>query len=213
MKKLLSLILALAMGVSATVASACTSLYVGADLTEDGTVIFARSEDISNSYNKTMHVVESGAHKAGDVYTGCYGFTWTFTHDTYGFPCFSDDNGEAVGNECPDCGQTHEHLPYGAAGTNEMGVSMSATETIGGCDAVSDADPFTDEGIEEAEMIAVVLSEAATAREGVALMADIYSTVGANGGSGLFIADANEVWYMENVTGHQYIAVKLSSTW
>lgn len=212
MKKFVALLVGCMLVFSVTAAYACTALYVGSDLTDNGTVIFARSEDISNSYNKTMHVMEAGAHKAGDVYQGCYGFTWTFTHDTYSFTCFSDDNGAAVENVCPDCDGTHDHMPYGAAGTNEKGVSMSATETIRGCAAVSDVDPNTDEGIEEAEMIAVVLAEADTARAGVELMASIYDTVGANGGSGIFVADANEVWYMENVTGHQYIAVKLSST-
>ena len=212
LKILLSLTIVLALCLSSVGALACTAIYVGSDLTEDGSTMFARSEDISNSYNKVFYVSPAGNHAAGEAYSGCYGFTYTFTHDSYGYTAFSDDNGDGVGGVCPDCGGTHEHTPYQAAGTNEMGVTISATETIGGTEAVEGVDPFEDAGIEEAEIVTVLLSEAATAQEGVELLLSIYDDAGCNGGSGLFIADQNETWYIENVTGHQYIALKLSSS-
>ena len=58
----------------------------------------------------------------------------------------------------------------------------------------------------------MVLSEAATAQEAVNLLLGIYDTAGANAGSGILIADSTETWYVENVTGHQYIALKLPDT-
>lgn len=69
-----------------------------------------------------------------------------------------------------------------------MGVSVSATETIGCSDAMYEVDPYTDEGIEEAEITTVLLSESATAKEAVELLLSIYDSVGAAGGSGIFIA-------------------------
>ena len=93
-----------------------------------------------------------------------------------------------------------------------MGVSVSATETIGCSDALYEVDPYTDEGIEEAEITTVLLSESATAKEAVELLLSIYDSVGAAGGSGIFIADDKEVWYVENASGTQYVAVKLTST-
>ena len=66
---------------------------------------------------------------------------------------------------CPDCGGTHDHTPYEEAGTNDRGVTVSATESLYPNDAVQKADPFTAEGIEEAEITTILLSEAATARE------------------------------------------------
>ena len=108
--------------------------------------MFARSEDIANSYNKLFYVSPAGTNAEGEVYNGCYGFTWTFTHDSYSYTAFSDDNGYGVDNVCPDCGGTHKHTPYQAAGTNEMGVTVSATETIGGSEAVEAVDPFADAG-------------------------------------------------------------------
>ena len=106
------------------------AIYVGSDLTADGNTIFARSEDIANSYNKLFCVSPAGRHTAGEEYAGCYGFTYTFTRDSYFYTAFSGDNGDAAGDVCPDCGSDHPHTPYEAGGANEMGVTVSATETI-----------------------------------------------------------------------------------
>ena len=212
LKMLVSLMAALILCLSSVSAMACTAIYVGSDLTADGTTMFARSEDISNSYNKLFYVSPAGNHAAGEEYAGCYGFTYTFTKPSYSYTAFSDDNGAAVGNECPDCGGTHPHTPYEAGGTNEMGVTVSATETIGCSDAIYAVDPYVDTGIEEAEIPTVLLSEAATAKEAVTLLLSIYDTAGCAGGSGVFIADSQETWYIENASGTQYVALKLSSS-
>lgn len=209
-KILISLALVLSLCFSAVGAQACTAIYLGSALTEDGSTIFARSEDIANSYNKLFYVSPAGNHTEGEVYNGCYGFSYTFTRDSYSYTAFSDDNGDGVGGVCPDCDGTHKHTPYQAGGTNEMGLSVSATETIGASETLSTADPYKDAGIEEAEIVTVLLSEAATAREAVDLLLSIYDDVGCGGGAGLFIADANETWYIENATGTQYIALKLN---
>lgn len=207
LKKMMALVLVLMLG-CASMASACTAIYVGSDLTADGTTIFGRSEDFYvNDYNKLFYVSPAGNHAEGEEYQGCYGFTYTFTHDSYSYTARRDDNLSGV---CPDCGGTHAHTPYEEAGTNEKGVMVSATESLYGNEAVAAVDPFTDDGIEEAEITTVLLSEAATAKEGVELLASIYDTVGANAGSGVFIADQKETWFIENMSGHNYIAVKLN---
>ena len=208
-KSIIALVSALVLCLSAVSASACTAIYVGSSLTEDGSTMFARSEDISNSYNKVFYFSPAGNHKAGEVYNGCYGFTYTFTKDSYSYTAFSDDNLSGV---CPDCGGEHKHSPYEAGGTNEMGLTVSATETLGCSDAVYEADPHVDTGIEEAEIPTVLLSECATAKSAVELLLKIYDESGCCGGSGIFISDNTETWYIENVTGHEYIALKLTDT-
>ena len=210
-KKLIALALALTTLLFSGNALACTAIYVGSDLTADGSTLFARSEDLSNSYNKLFDVSPAGVHAAGEVYTGCYGFTYTFTKDSFAYTAFSDDNGAGQNGVCPDCGETHPHTPYQAAGTNEKGVTVSATETIGCSEALENVDPYVDTGIEEAEIPTVLLSEASTAKEAVELLLSIYDTAGCCGGSGVFIADDKEVWYIENASGTQYVALKLSS--
>ena len=191
-------------------ASACASIYVGAALTEDGAAYVARSEDLGGSIDKLFYRVEAGAHKAGEVYHGCFGFPWTFTHDSYAYTAFRDDNGDGVGGVCPDCGSTEEnHVPYEEAGTNEKGLTVTATETLFSNYAIGQADPLVGNGVAESEITTVLLSECATAREAVELLLNLYDTVGAQDANGLFIADPNEIWYIENHTGHQYIALLL----
>ena len=108
-KVLISLILALVVCLSSVGALACTAIYVA--LPDGGrSTMFARSEDIANSYNKLFYV-SPAAPRRGRGLSGCYGFTWTFTHDSYSYTAFSDDNGYGVGNVCPDCGGTHKHTP------------------------------------------------------------------------------------------------------
>ena len=200
-KKIAAAVMAAAMTLAVVPSAfACTALYVGSDLTEDGTTMFGRIEDLgTNDNNKLFYVSAAGNHKAGEVYDGCYGFTYTFTHDSYSYTARRDDNTSGV---CPDCDGTHDHTPYEEAGTNEKGVMVSATESLYGKDAALAVDPYVDDGIEEAEITTVLLSEAGTAREGVALLTSIYENVGAAGGSGVFIGDQNETWFVENLTGH-----------
>lgn len=192
-------------------ASACTMVYVGSDLTSDGSSFMARSEDYDNGYNKIAYVNQHGKYKAGSVYEGCYGFTHTFTHDSYAYTATSDDN---TSGTCPDCGQTHPHTPMEEVGTNEKGVSVSAMVTLLANSKVTGkngVDPMVSGGMCESDMATILLSEATTAKEGVDLLLHIYDTVGAEEKSGVLIADQNEIWYVENFTGHTYIAVKLSS--
>ena len=211
-KSMITLLLALILCLSSTSALACTAIYVGGGLTETGDSFFARSEDYANSYSKLFYVSPAGNHKAGDAYKGCYGFNYVFEKDSYSYTAFRDDNGEAQDFVCPDCGETHVHTPYEAGGTNEMGVSMSATETLYSSNAaLKELDPYVKNGgIEEAEITTVILSQAASAKEGVELLLKIYDTYGCYDGAGIFIGDDKEIWYIENLSGTQYVAVKLN---
>ena len=217
-KALAALLLVLTMTVMGSAAAlACTTLYVGANLTEEGTTFVARTEDYGANMNKLWFISETGHFKAGETYTGCpaYGaFEWTFTHDSYRFTYFTND---VFHGTCPECGEEDpDHWSYTEFGTNEMGVSVSATETISGSWAVKAVDPNVQTktdgvvGIEETDIPTILLAEAASAREGIELLADIYDTYGAYGDSGLFVCDKDEVWYIENCSGTQYIALRLN---
>ncbi|MDO4548003.1 MAG: C69 family dipeptidase [Clostridia bacterium] len=198
-------------------ASACTTIYVGGNLTQEGTPFVARTEDYGSDMNKMWFISEAGAYKAGEQWIGCpaYGaFEWTFTHDTYRFTYFTND---IFNGACPECGvENPTHWSYTEFGTNEKGVSVSATETISGNEQVKEIDPNVTEkvdgivGIEETDIPTILLAEADSARAGVELLADIYDNYGAYYDSGLFICDQNEVWYIENCSGTQYIALKLN---
>ena len=215
LKKLLVLTCALALALSLCVisASACTQIFVGADRSADDSPLMARSEDYSNDRSKIFIVSEAGHFKAGEEYVACTQggytfFTYTMTHDSYSFTTFSEDYLLGV---CPECGEEIAHYNFTEHGTNEKGVTVSGTETLSANQAVKEIDPNPEEGIEESDMPTILLSEASTAREGVEILLNIYKTSGARGADGIMIADQNEIWYVENTTGHQYIAIRLST--
>ena len=205
---------------SLTMASACTTIYAGANLTQGGTKFIARSEDYGSDMNKLWFVSEAGAYKG--TYRGCpeYGpFIYALSHPSYRFTYFKNDN--VYDGVCPECGEENaQHASYTEFGTNEKGVSVSATETISGNDAVLAIDPYRDAGwaeennkpagIEEGDIPTVLLSEAASAKEALELLLKIYDTYGCADGAGLFIADKDEAWYIENCSGTQYVAIRLN---
>ena len=187
--------------------NACELLYVGGDMTDDGANLFMRTEEIYADDNKTYYVSPAGKHAKGEQYQGCTDFIWTFTHDSYKYTARCDG---FIDGECLTCEGTHEHTPYEEAGTNDHGVTVSATNSLNANKKIKKVDPFIDGGIEESEMATVLLSEASSAREGVELLTSIYDSVGAGyEGAGVMICDQNEQWYVENLSGHEYIAVLL----
>lgn len=205
-------------------ASACTTIYVGADQTQEKTPFVARTEDYGWNYNKQWFVMPEGKWAKGDTFLGCPGygeFEWKFTHDSYRFTYFTNDQYQGT---CPECGQKNAtHPSYTEFGTNEKGVSVSATETIYGNDAIggntkkniTGVDPFVKTkvdgkvGIEETDIPTIILAEADSAKAGVDLLLNIYKDYGAYFASGVFICDKNETWYIENCSGHQYVAIKV----
>lgn len=131
---------------SLTMASACTTIYAGANRTQEGTKFIARSEDYGSDMNKLWFVSEAGAYSG--TFRGCpeYGpFTYELSHPSYRFTYFKNDN--VYNGVCPECGEENaQHASYTEFGTNEKGVSVSATETISGTDAVLAVDPYRDAG-------------------------------------------------------------------
>ena len=205
-------------------ASACTTIYVGAEQTQEKTPFVARTEDYGWNYNKQWFVMPEGKWAKGDTFLGCPGygeFEWKFTHDSYRFTYFTNDQYQGT---CPECGQENAtHPSYTEFGTNEKGVSVSATETIYGNDAIggntkqniTGVDPFVKTkvdgkvGIEETDIPTIILAEADSAKAGVDLLLNIYKDYGAYFASGVFICDKNETWYIENCSGTQYVAIKV----
>ena len=116
-----------------TTASACTTIYAGANLTQESTRFIARSEDYGSDMNKLWFVSEPGAYSG--TYRGCpeYGpFTYELSHPSYRFTYFKNDN--VYDGVCPECGEENaQHASYTEFGTNEKGVSVSAECRRGGC--------------------------------------------------------------------------------
>ena len=189
-------------------ASACSLFFFGGDYTDDGASLFVRIEDGDlNDENKLYLVSPAGKHKEGEEYHGCFGFAWIFTHDSYRYVSRRDDNLLGI---CPACGSVHDHQPYEEAGTNEYGLTVSATQSLEANSGIRALDPTVETGINEADLPTILLSECRSAREAVLLLKSIVESAGiSEEGSGIMICDQSEQWYVEIHAGHALIAVRL----
>lgn len=118
----------------------------------------------------------------------------------------------AMPNAIPDEGI------WGAAGVNEKNVSMTATETITSNERVLAADPLVrlvpagedgsekPGGIGEEDMVTLVLPYIHSAREGVLRLGALLEEYGTYEKSGIAFQDADEVWWLETIGGHHWIA-------
>ncbi|SDC34741.1 Dipeptidase [Parafannyhessea umbonata] len=105
---------------------------------------------------------------------------------------------------------------YSEAGSNEKGVSVSATLTTGYNDKIAAVDPCGSEsddpsGIGEYTIPDVVLGCADTARDGVKLLGQIIDEKGSYDCNQIIIADSAETWVFMQLSGHQWCAVNLTA--
>ncbi len=108
---------------------------------------------------------------------------------------------------------------WAATGINAAQVGMTATETITSNPRVLSADPLVvyqkakkrgekdvPGGIGEEDIIVLVLPYIRTAREGVLRLAALLEQYGTYESNGIAFNDENEVWWMETVGGHHWLA-------
>ena len=110
---------------SAVSAGACTGVYVGSEVSENGSTYVGRSEDIGKLYDKVFEVRPAADHKEGEMYMDAYGFSMPYPAHTYRYTVMRDSikAGESFYEE--DGYQINE--AYGEVGMNEKGVAVSAT--------------------------------------------------------------------------------------
>ncbi len=180
-------------------ALACTQIYVGKDLTETGDTYVGRSEDFSSRYAKFFGVQEPMTNPR---YTSDEsGFDYTFKGTTYRYTYVRDSVFEWGGGS---------PAPYSEAGTNEKGVSVSATETTNMNSAIKAVDPTNrDTGIGEFNIADVVLGQADSARDGVELLGSIIDEYGSCECNQIIIADSSETWIFMQLSGSQWMAIKM----
>ena len=180
-------------------ALACTGVYVGKDVAVNDKAIFARSEDIGSANTKLFVIHEAENYKDGEVYSDSVGFSIPYPQQSLKYSAMEDS---------PDAGEGGR--PFGSAGTNEAGLAVSATISATPNEKIQAADPFVESGITELSIAGVVLMQCKTAREGIEFLGDIVQTTGAGEGNIIFMGDEKEVWYMEILSGHEYVATKLA---
>ncbi len=111
---------------------------------------------------------------------------------------------------------------WAATGINAANVGMTATETITSNPRVLAADPLKEYseaqsrrkksipgGIGEEDIVVLVLPYIHSAREGVLRLASLLETYGTYESNGIAFNDKDEVWWMETIGGHHWMARKI----
>ena len=183
-------------------AEACSSFIIGRNLTTDGSVLYGRTEDYPflpqpGAHNKNYIVTKAKDYKKGaKLVDKSNGFTYPHLAHEYKY------------TSVPDASRDTDEGIYGAHGQNEYGVSMTATTSAYPNDKILKVDPLVKDGLAESIFVSLVLPRIKTAREGIELTAKVLDKKGAAEGNIIVIADQNELWYMEILSGHQYVAIK-----
>ncbi|MBP2623355.1 C69 family dipeptidase [Streptococcus oricebi] len=198
MKKLLFrslLILAICLLFPVQIVQACTGFIVGKNLTTDGSALYGRTEDLEPNHNKVFKVNKAKSNPAGSVLTDqANGFSWKLPEQSYQYTSVSD--------------VTPQEGIFDEVGFNEHGVSISATVSAKANKQIQGVDPYVENGLAESIITTLVLPHVKSAREGVELLAKVVREQGAAEGNILVLADKEGIWYMEILSGHQYVAIK-----
>lgn len=184
----------------------CTTLLVGKAASYNGSTIIARNEDSPNgSFTEKRWVARKP--QGQKVYTS------VITKQSYPLPERPAYSYTALPNA-----DLKEGL-WESAGFNECGVGMSATETLTSNSRVLGADPLMTQGlagpneqpagIGEEDMVTLVLPYISSAREGVLYLGKLLETYGTYEMNGIAFSDQDEIWWLETVGGHHWIAKRV----
>ncbi|MBQ6337104.1 MAG: C69 family dipeptidase [Ruminococcus sp.] len=184
----------------------CTTVLVGKRASNDNTTMIARTDDGHFDVKKFIVVEPKDQPKK---------YKSVISH---------------VEIELPDNPMRYTASPsvdpkngnWAATGINAANVGMTATETISSNPRVLSADPLVeykkaknrrekDEigGIGEEDIVSLVLPYIHSAREGVVLLASLLETYGTYESNGIAFNDENEVWWMETIGGHHWMAKRV----
>ena len=189
----------------------CTTLLVGKRASYDGSTIIARNEDSPNGEFTPKRMVVVHPQDQPRKYKSVLShLEIELTEQPMRYT--------SVPNALPNEGIWAE------AGVNERNVAMSATETLTTNERVLAADPlvayqkssgapwepdFTPEvvgGIGEEDMVTLVLPYATSARDGVQRLGKLLERYGTYEMNGIAFSDLDEIWWLETVGGHHWIA-------
>ena len=187
---------------------ACTTILVGKNASFDGSTMIARNDDCgADHYTEKKYVIVS-AQEQPRVYTS------VLSHCKV---------------ELPDNPMSYSAVPnavegkgiWAACGVNEKNVGMTATETITSNERVLGADPLVrlrpaqdgneeqPGGLGEEDLVTVVLPYIASAREGVLRLGSLLEQYGTYEMNGIAFSDKDEIWWLETIGGHHWIARRL----
>ena len=174
----------------------CTTLLVGKNASFDGSTLMARNEDSGASGFTAKKFIVVNPKDQPKKYKSVI---------------------SKVEIELPDNPLRYTAMPnalkdegiWGEAGVNELNVCMSETETITSNPRVLGADPLVKEGIGEEDLLTIVLPYIKSAKEGVIRLGSLLEKYGTYEMNGIGFQDVNEIWWLESIGGHHWIAKRV----
>lgn len=188
----------------------CTSIAAGRLATADGNVLIARNEDYpSNCWCKHLKYRECPQYAQAECLVDGYwrlgnGMLVPVPEKRYAYCSMPDAE---AGNEAS--APVGDGYYFEERGINTVGVAVSATNSMGINDRALECDPTVSPGVEESIIATLILPQVESAKDGVRLLGEYVEKYGAAEADGILFADADEVWYMEIVSGHHWIAVRV----
>ena len=184
----------------------CTTILVGKKATYDGSTMIARNDDCpSGQFHAKKLIVVHPEEQPRPYRSKISRIEIDLPEECLRYTCMpSVDDSDGI---------------WGAAGTNSENVSMTATETITTNERVLASDPLCfrkdeygklqPDGIGEEDLLVLILPYIHSAREGVIRLAELLETYGTYESNGIAFADKDEIWWVETIGGHHYIAKKV----
>ncbi len=174
--------------------SECTTMLVGKEMTNDNSMIVARSEDYDVLESKRLKIFKDNDNANTNFEAKDSSFKCKLPNKALGYTaiepfCFTEQ--------------------WGEAGFNTAGVGMSATESIFSSEKALQADPMVDSGIAENTVYNITIPFAPTAKEGIIHLGKMIEQHGVAEGFGVALFDKNEIWYLETACGHRWLACRI----
>jgi len=174
--------------------NACTTVLVGKKASSDGSTMVSRNEDMDTAWAKHFVVRQANTNPTTFVSKNNQ-FSITLPQEQLKYTATPEwDTSKGLFEE---------------DGINSKNVGMSATESAQTKDKITKLDPFVKDGIAEDAMVTVVLPYINSPKEGVKRLGQIVEEKGAAEANGVIFSNKNEIWYMEIVSGHNWVAVKV----
>ena len=181
----------------------CTTILVGKKASNDGSTMIARTDDGHFDVKKMVVVTPDEKKRT---------YKSVISHLTVPLP-----EGAMRYTACPSVDP--KNGIWAATGINEANVGMTATETITTNPRVLAADPYVEYkkaanrrekdipgGIGEEDIVSLVLPYIHSAREGVLRLGSLLEEYGTYESNGIAFNDENEIWWLETIGGHHWIA-------
>ena len=184
---------------------ACTTILVGKNASYDGSTMIARNDDSGSGHFTPKKFVVVDPKDQPQKYKSVISHVEVELPDS---PMLCTAMPNAVDGEGI----------WAASGVNEAHVAMTATETITSNPRVLGADPLVcyqpaedgkEEqagGIGEEDIVCLVLPYIHSAREGVKRLGALLEQYGTYEMNGIAFQDADEIWWLETIGGHHWIA-------